>query len=104
MNHKNKQWNEEEKKRVTTRNNWYIKDLRKLLNEIDTDPKKEKREKEHFCRVCYYKNVVSMQAFTDTQCGKCEKDITFSNSNVDLLCKDCAVETNSCAHCGGEID
>ncbi|MNJ90277.1 hypothetical protein D3C87_78720 [compost metagenome] len=104
MIHKNKSWNEKEKDRITIRNNWYVKDIRKLLNEIDTDPKKEKRTQRHICKLCFYKTVISMQAFTDTQCGKCDKKMTFSNSDVNLLCDDCAEDSNSCSHCGGEMN
>lgn len=104
MYRSNIKWDKEEKERVTRLNGYRIQDMRDLLSKIDNDPKGERRIKEQTCRYCFYHSTLSMSAFTNCECGRCGVEMTFPSSSVDVLCESCAIITNSCKHCGGQID
>jgi hypothetical protein len=104
LNHKNKKWDKHESEWATKMNKWKIKDMRELLNKLDNDPDTEKRKERQICKYCHYNIRMALQAFTDTQCGKCDTPMTFSNSDTGILCKRCATMFESCTHCGGEMD
>lgn len=44
-------------------------------------------------------NCMFAQAFFNTQCKKCEKQIVNCTSDVDILCQECAEKYNSCSKC-----
>lgn len=104
MYKKNTTWNEKDKKWITKRNNWKIRDMRKLLDKIDNDHKSDQRIASNICKYCYYKESISLQAFTDTECGNCKVKITHVNSDINVLCDKCATKFDCCKHCGGEMD
>lgn len=104
MYKENKRWNKNEQELQTKYNRFRIKEVARLAEKLQMDPQLEVRRKERICKWCYYHVQGALQTFTDTQCAKCQKIMRFSTSNIDRLCKECAEETNSCKHCGGEMD
>jgi hypothetical protein len=75
-----------------------------MAEKLTTDPDKEKRLKAQRCLSCFYFVAIAGQAFTDANCACCDKPETYSNTNTDLLCLDCACTSNLCKHCGADID
>ncbi|AEO93487.1 gp228 [Bacillus phage G] len=104
MEHKNKKWDKSEKEFRTRMNQLEIRDARKLVSNIDNDPENEKRLERQECKVCFYKTKIGMSAMTYANCGFCDTKTLYGSSNVDLLCKRCAIMNEVCKHCGGEMD
>lgn len=71
--------------------------------QMDDDPEKLKRRREQLCRWCHYAaSRIAGQAFTDRQCGICEKEMTFSTTDTDVVCPACATKHELCKHCGAD--
>lgn len=104
MHKENKKWNYNEQEFQTLSNRSRIGSIMKLAKKLSLDEDILKRRGEQICKLCYYKVEGALFAFTDTSCGKCKKELTFPSSNVDRLCFECAKVTESCKHCGGELD
>lgn len=76
-----------------------------LANKYKIDPRKKERHDSQLCPVCFYnKSRIGGAAMTQIQCAECEEELSFSNTNVDVMCKNCAKQYNLCKHCGGDID
>jgi len=72
-----------------------------------SDPDKKIRIKEkHLCKFCYYANTsrIGGSAMTTVICANCDKELTFENTCVDILCDKCAEELKVCKHCGQKMD
>lgn len=56
------------------------------------------------CRACYYSAEyrIAGQAFTNTKCGLCSKELQFPSTDVDALCPECAKAHDLCRHCGAD--
>lgn len=76
----------------------------KLVEKINTDPHRKERLKESECLLCYKESRVSCAACSDRPCGICEKRLTAGNTDVDVLCLECAKKSKLCKHCGADID
>jgi hypothetical protein len=89
----------------TNSNQIKVKELRKRLQNYDNDDLKDVRLRKYECKVCtYISSNMAFQAFTNTLCRICGKEMIFSSSDTDNLCVECAKENNLCKHCGGELD
>jgi len=87
-------------KNATYRAQSYVERCTAVVN----DTNKEKRLKEQECKVCYTSSKIGGAALCSSQCGICQKTLHYSNTCIDILCKDCAKEHNLCKHCGGDIE
>jgi hypothetical protein len=69
------------------------------------DQDKEQREARGVCQCCHYirNGGIVMQAFTDSDCEECGVTMTFPNSSVDKLCKQCGPNKGRCRNCGGQL-
>ena len=76
-----------------------IEHARKLVEDPDRNKRFEKME----CIPCYYGSRVGGSAITHSPCGTCGKELRFSNTCVDVLCRDCAEKHKACKHCGADI-
>lgn len=101
---KHEKWSKSDIEFATRMKQYKIKDARKLINNIDNDPDKERRTSLQECKVCYYVSSLAGQAFTNSNCKFCDDEMMFSNTNVDKLCQRCAIMLEACKHCGGEMD
>jgi hypothetical protein len=71
--------------------------------QMDDDPEKGKRQRAQLCRWCHYAaSRIAGQAFTDRNCGICNKDMQFSSTDTDVVCSDCATKHELCKHCGAD--
>ena len=82
--------------------------IRKLkqerLDNMVKDPKKSWRSEVQLCKLCSYSDWFGGQMITTTHCAECGKEMTFSSTNVDMYCIDCARKLNTCKHCGRPMD
>lgn len=70
---------------------------------IDSDVKG--RRHKNICKKCYYlRNFDFINIPTKCNCVKCKEKMTFSDSDVNLICINCAKKENLCVKCGGEMD
>ena len=76
-----------------------------LTERLRADPRKEQRLEAQECVWCYYTkwHALAGQAVTRRKCAVCSKEMTFSSTRTDKLCKECAAELAVCVHCGGPI-
>ena len=72
--------------------------------DIVEDPEKEKRLKQQLCNICYYGSRVGGAMITSKACESCGKEQTFSNTNTDILCQECAKNMGVCKHCGSDMN
>ena len=74
-----------------------------FADRLRIDPERENREQAGLCRWCYYSFRLGGQALTRVPCMCCGKMQVYSSSaSADVLCADCARETDLCKHCGGD--
>jgi len=106
MNIKNSKWDQDKSKRETHFNNQSVKKLNLKLQNYNYDMNIFKRQENQICKYCSYVNNdrMAFQAFTNTNCSICDKEIIFATSNIDKVCPECAKENNICKHCGAEMD
>ena len=81
--------------------------MRDILNgykRIVEDPDYHDRIINQECQVCYYGSRVGGSSMTITECGICNKEMTFGNTDVDVLCIDCAMNKRVCKHCGADME
>lgn len=99
-------WDINTQKNITQEHKRYIKQIEKELTDYLDDNSLKDRKKEQLCKYCTYidNHKIAMSAFFDTWCAKCNTPMQFVNSDVNMLCKYCAVENNSCCKCGAEMD
>lgn len=90
---------------VTNMNNRFADDLIKKVEKFKEDADKEKRLEQNLCSYCYYmaSDRIGGAAFTNRDCGICDKEMVFSSTCTDDLCGECASENDLCCRCGGEI-
>jgi hypothetical protein len=81
-----------------------IDTYRKLLSNVDTDPRKKDRLAKHECRLCFYSSRVSTCAFTRWACAFCGSVAEHPNGSPPVVCKDCAKTAKICVQCGADID
>lgn len=76
-----------------------------ILYYSDLDKKTRVKEK-HLCKYCYYVNTsrIGGAMITTVICANCNKEMTFSNTSVDILCDECAENLKVCKRCGQKID
>ena len=92
-----RQANAQQKQRL----NYWRKQL--LLEE--EDPQREKRLEESLCTGCFYeKSRIGGAAITFRQCAFCTEMLNSGNTNIDIMCRDCAKAAGLCRHCGCDID
>lgn len=83
----------------------HCKDVIESANAIQNDTKKEERLQQAECKACFYlRGRIGGNVMTNVDCSACGKQMHFSNTSVDTVCKDCAKKHNLCKRCGGDID
>lgn len=86
-------------------NGWRRNDIILFGDGLKTDRDRDKRRFKQLCPICYYgPPVVAGQAFTSADCGGCGREMQFSSTAVDALCRECAVKRECCVFCGAQID
>lgn len=68
--------------------------------EMATDPDREDRQLKLQCVECYYEGRVAGQAFTAWKCRDCGAKDLWGNTDVPVLCAECASTTECCTQCG----
>ncbi len=71
-----------------------------IANDIDKDLRVLQQE----CVICFNDFRIGGTTSTITECALCDKEIFYANTNIDILCIDCAKEHNLCKHCGADIN
>ena len=92
---------------LVTRTNLAAMRKRSILEsarKLTDDPDREARVEKCLCVVCHYGSRLGGAAITNQPCMSCGKDQTFSSTDTDVLCLDCAKAGRLCAHCGADID
>ena len=75
-----------------------------MASKFQCDSSRELRLQGQLCIACFYSDRIGGAAMTDSTCGLCDFVMHFSNTDINVLCNDCAIEHDLCAHCGGDID
>ena len=92
-------YNDDVKYLATKANDYFIQKCNRVVQDIE----KEARILDQLCHRCYYNVSVVGMAFTDSECGNCGVHLQYSNTDIDLLCKQCAKELGVCVHCGSKL-
>lgn len=71
---------------------------------VTKDPRKDIRILSRKCEPCYYAQVVVCHAFRPYTCICCDGSFQHPNSNIPLMCAECAKENNLCAQCGCDVN
>ena len=80
-----------------------IFDTIQRAKDIEHDSRANERLLACLCKACFYFPTIAGAAITDRPCMCCEKTVTYSNTNTDKLCMDCAEKHDLCKHCGGDL-
>ena len=75
----------------------------KLAEKYTADPDRKQRAERQLCKPCYYGSRMAGQAFTNKPCDCCGEMQTYSSTDTDKLCRNCAVEHKVCRHCSAKI-
>ena len=79
----------------------YYEDCKKVIE----DPDKKNRLEKSECVLCYYYyGKIGGSVMTSTECGSCNKELSFGNTCVDVLCPECAKKYRVCRHCGADLE
>lgn len=77
----------------------------KMLDRVKCDDQRKGRLEKSECPICFYeRGRIGGATMTERQCGLCDARVMSGNTNVDVLCKDCAKATGLCKHCGADVD
>jgi len=87
------------------RNKSYVDEITKNLLSYYADVEKKERKNKHLCRYCYYIDAkIGGFAITTVICANCDKEMSFKNTCVDVLCNECAEKLGLCKRCGQKMD
>lgn len=76
---------------------------RRELAKVDKDPKKKERLAAAQCVMCFEGSRIGGSACSSVQCGLCDEILHSGSTNVDCLCKECALKTGLCKACGCDL-
>lgn len=87
------------------RNRMWVDSTTKRLLRFYSDPERKQRRELPKCSYCYYYyGGLAGQAFCNSLCAECGKEMTFSTTDYDYCCPDCAKKLGICKHCGATLD
>lgn len=81
-----------------------LKHIEQLFNNYTKDPQKKLRKEEQECVICFYSQRVGGAACSFRPCGICDKELSSGNTDVSVLCLECAAKAQLCKQCGCDID
>lgn len=81
-----------------------IRYYKKWVERVTADANRSQRLKAQECIICYGGSRIGGAACTRWTCAFCGKSGFGGNTNVDVLCIDCAKAAGLCKHCGADID
>lgn len=83
----------------------YVEATIELARAFLSDWDKAKRRNAGLCPLCYYESSrIGAAAITTAQCGLCDEQLLSGNTNIDVLCQSCALQTGLCKHCGADVN
>lgn len=83
----------------------WVESYKKKALALIEDKDKAKRIEACLCLSCYYlSNHIGGAAMTRRECACCDKEMLFSSTYTDALCKACARDNFLCKHCTADID
>jgi hypothetical protein len=81
-----------------------IRSMERLLDKIKHDEEKDRRILLSECPYCFYGVFMAGQAFTDFSCKICDKAERHFNTNIPIICNECATKYNLCIQCGCDMN
>lgn len=92
-------------KELTYRNKEQAKFACERVNAFQSDAEKDKRLNQRQCAYCFYFNSSYLvgQAFTEWECGVCNKVELHPNTGTPKVCNECSIEHSLCVRCGADI-
>lgn len=77
--------------------------LRRASDYVE-DPMRNQRLDAAECVVCYYVARAGLTMSTERPCGVCGEVIRSHNSDIGVLCAECAKANGLCNHCGADLE
>ena len=68
------------------------------------DPKRKERLAAAQCIICYGESRIAGAACSERPCGLCGVQLGSGSTDVNVLCRQCALDNQLCEHCGADID
>lgn len=96
--------NKNEQSKQANRNDFRKKHIAKLAEDLRLDPKKEERQLDCNCLLCFYSAEVGGRAITKAHCKGCSVEMTFPSTITNKFCNSCAINNKCCTKCGGDLD
>jgi hypothetical protein len=90
--------------RATEHAREYVRELGRLLRDIEGDRRRNERVLRHECRACFYPPRIGGGAMTECDCMCCGQTQVYCSTAADQLCMRCAVQHSLCKRCGGDLD
>lgn len=82
-----------------------VRITKRRADHFRNDPEQKLRQKKAECLVCYYMHRrIGGSKCTQAQCALCNKVIHSPNTDVDMLCLECARHTGLCKRCGADME
>lgn len=81
-----------------------IRSISKKAKILKADPEKSFRTSASICKVCFYGIRIGGQIRSTRQCAFCDKFMSASNTEVDVICIECAQSQKLCRRCGADVD
>lgn len=89
---------------ATERSKSRVQDLLDRANSVQTDSKQQERRFAVLCKGCFYFPSIGGAAITKRPCMCCGADVIYGSTATDVLCQNCAKETDLCKRCGGDAE
>lgn len=81
-----------------------LRDHRKLIRDMESDKRRDGREKLGECHICFYLDArVVGRAFTSFACDLCGTESMHEDTGTPRLCDRCAKQHGLCRRCKGNL-
>lgn len=89
--------------RASQRSRSLVQSLLETARRIDADEDRDARLKKMLCKACHYPSRLAGQAITCRRCAGCGSEEVYSSTDTCVLCRPCAVQSELCRRCGGDL-
>lgn len=80
------------------------KQIKEYKHRMSNDIAKTERKKAMICKSCEYSEKFVGMMISYSNCQKCNKKLTSTNTDTDVYCLQCATMLQKCKSCGKPID
>ena len=90
--------------RANGRANIHVETIVRRAKDYTEDPRRNQRLDAAECVACHYRMRVGGATTTRRPCGICGRTIRSPNTDIGVMCAECAKANGLCKHCGADVE